>query len=97
MITYCKLRTGEWGIKGEGLQTGTNVKVYLKSGSVKEEKVGKIIFNKGEFAIATIDKNKGESSTPVIETKNCWECGQPFTKDEAWKQNGDWNEGYCGC
>jgi hypothetical protein len=69
MITYCKLRTGDWGIKGEGLQPGTHVKVYLKSGSVKEEKVGKIIFNKGEFAIATIDKNKGGDSTPVEETK----------------------------
>jgi hypothetical protein len=97
MITYCKLRTGDWGIKGEGLQTGANVKVYLKSGSVKEEKVGKIIFNKGEFAIATIDKNKGESSTPVEETKNCWECGQAFNKDQCWRQDGDWNEGYCGC
>ena len=97
MITYCKLRTGDWGLKGEGLEIGARVKVQLKSGSVKEEKVGKIIFNKGEFAIATIDKNKGESSTPVEETKNCWECGQAFNEDEAWERNGDWNEGYCGC
>lgn len=96
MITYCKLRTGEWGVKGEGIEAGAHVKVQLKSGKVKEEKVGRIIFNKGEFAIATIHKNSTESA-PVEATKNCWECGQTFTQDQCWRQDGDWSEGYCGC
>jgi hypothetical protein len=97
MITYCKLRTGDWGLKGEGLEMGVRVKVQLKSGVVKEEKVGKVIFSKGEFAIATIDKNRPDDNTPTEETKNCWECGCAFTQDDCYRRSGDWNEGYCGC
>lgn len=105
MVTYCKLRTGEWGVKGEGLHTGERVKVTLKSGKVKEEMVDKIIFTKGEFAIATIHSVRAAepqtetASKPSYrkETKHCWECGQVFTQDQCRDGNGDWSEGWCGC
>lgn len=31
------------------------------------------------------------------ETKECWECGCRFTRADARKHGGDWNDSYCGC
>ena len=31
------------------------------------------------------------------ETKRCWECGREFTRGDAYRNEGDWNDGYCGC
>jgi hypothetical protein len=82
MTTYCKLRSGEWGIKGEGLEEG------------KVVQVGKVIFTKDAFSIAAISK---PSAPKEEELKNCWECGCKFSKDDCFRRDGDWNEGYCGC
>jgi hypothetical protein len=30
-------------------------------------------------------------------TKVCWECGRVFTYAECKRNDGDWNESYCGC
>ena len=31
------------------------------------------------------------------ETKDCWECGRPFTYRQAEAAGGDWQDSYCGC
>lgn len=31
------------------------------------------------------------------ETKRCWECGREFTSYDAYRNEGDWSNGYCGC
>lgn len=94
MTTYCKLRSGEWGIKGEGLEEGKVVDVTTKAGVTKKVQVGKVIFTKDTFSIAAISK----PSTPKEEeVKNCWECGCKFSKSDCFRRDGDWGEGYCGC
>ena len=30
-------------------------------------------------------------------TKTCWECGRRFTYFDCKRNDGDWNESYCGC
>ncbi len=30
-------------------------------------------------------------------TRICWECGCRFTQAEARRNDGDWQEKYCGC
>lgn len=36
-------------------------------------------------------------SKDTDERRQCWECGCPFTWADANNNDGDWNEGYCGC
>lgn len=31
------------------------------------------------------------------EMKQCWECGCSFTRADARRNGGDWQEGHCGC
>lgn len=97
MATYCKLRSGDWGIKGDGLEEGDTVTVTTKAGVSKQIVVGKVIFMKESFCIAAI-ATKASAPKPVeIESKNCWECGFTFSKADCQRMGGDWSEGWCGC
>ena len=97
MTTYCKLRSGEWGIKGEGLEEGKAVTVTTKSGVSKQVLVGKIIFTKETFSIAAIAVKASAPKPEDLERKECWECGFNFNQTECKKLGGDWTEGWCGC
>lgn len=90
MLTYCKLRDGSWGIKGEGLTEGKTVTVTTKAGVTKQVQVGKVLFTKDAFSIAAISK-------PKEETRDCWECGRSFTYSFCTENKGDWGEPWCGC
>ena len=39
-------------------------------------------------------RNSGYSSGAA---KRCWECGRMFTYADAKRNDGDWNDSYCGC
>lgn len=97
MTTYCKLRSGEWGIKGEGLEEGKAVTVTTKAGVSKQVLVGKVIFTKENFCIAAIATKASAPKPEEIESKNCWECGFTFSKADCQRMGGDWSEGWCGC
>jgi hypothetical protein len=100
MTTYCKLRSGEWGIKGEGLEEGKVVDVTTKAGVTKKVQVGKVIFTKDAFSIAAITKpsNSKKESESKEEGKQCWKCGFGFIRADILRLGvGDWDEGYCGC
>jgi len=71
-VSYCKLRDGSWGLKGEGIQQDSEVTVTTKAGKTKTEKVGKIIWQKDKLMIATIYK-------PEVRKEYCECCGVKFT------------------
>jgi hypothetical protein len=60
MVTYTKLKSGEWGIRAEGaLKAGMTVVVSKKSGESRRETIGKVVFSGNGVSLATIDRRSG--------------------------------------
>ena len=111
MNTWTKdKRTGDFAVIGlaEDLQAGRTVEVHKKDGTssnVQLVKVGKSFtakFGKHEgeqVAIATVAPRRfgGSNGGSSGATKRCWECGCAFTYAECKRNDGDWQDGYCGC
>jgi hypothetical protein len=56
MVSFTKLKSGEWGLRGEGLVSGARVRVEKRDGSVTSAIVGRVLWSDGTVALATIDK-----------------------------------------
>ena len=41
--------------------------------------------------------SRSSSARPAAQTKRCWECGGTFTYADAKRNDGDWQDSYCGC
>jgi hypothetical protein len=74
MITYTKLRNGEWGVRGEGLVVGQTVTVTKKSGETKTEKVAQILSHSLDEDIASIVSINGQATK---RRRNWRPCGYP--------------------
>lgn len=61
-ITYTKLRSGEWGIRGPAsiLRDGAEVTVAKKSGERKVERVAKVVWQGDGIALAAIAQRAGD-------------------------------------
>lgn len=62
MATFTKLRSGNWGLRGDAaeLVTGETVTVTKRNGDESQETVGAIVWTDGEVAVAEIAR-KGAS------------------------------------
>lgn len=60
MVTYYRLKSGEWGVKGPCLQPGTDVDVVKRSGAVTVVTVGSVVWAGADgTTIATISSFVG--------------------------------------
>jgi hypothetical protein len=90
MITYTKLKSGEWGLRVQGsVESGRRVTVTKKSGESKTEIVGKVIWSGNGISLCTIASHRNNASRrdyqgkmcPVCDSEpldaslRCWECG----------------------
>jgi len=71
VATFCKLHSGEWGLRGDDLEAGHHVVVEKRNGDVAWAIVDRIIWTDGEACIATIDDR---------ETFYCVYCGYHSTR-----------------
>lgn len=83
-ISYTKLRTGEWGIRGAGLTAGAKVTVVKKSGEIREEIVAKVVWTGSDgTCLATVVPPERPARPPAPpaparrtgRTYECEECG----------------------
>jgi hypothetical protein len=54
MASWCKLKTGAWGVKGPGLKPGQGITVTNAKGNSKSVTVGNIVWSGDGIIIATI-------------------------------------------
>lgn len=78
-ITYTKLHSGEWGLRGHGLSSGTSVTVTKRDGSRKTETVGRILWTGQDGTqLATIGgsshSHSRASSSPRTRRDGRYEC-----------------------
>jgi formylmethanofuran dehydrogenase subunit E len=73
MITYCKLKDGNWGLRStEKLRDGDQVQVTKRDGSTKMERVDHKIYESKEFNLYAIDERKFNRYGEI----DCDECGE---------------------
>lgn len=56
--------------------------------------------NKAEEAKKLVTEapvSERQSRNDGSQTKRCWECGCAFTYGDAKRNDGDWQDSYCGC
>jgi hypothetical protein len=107
---YAKLKSGQWGVKGEGFKEGGIIGV-LCDGEPFTETVDRIIWQGDDGQqLATVKakvgrnlrwdagqpRNPGTKSSRVA-AKMCGKCDTPFTYEECEAKGGNWKESYCGC
>jgi hypothetical protein len=93
MITYTKLRDGKWGIRGKGLRVGAVVDVRKLDGTVRQERVGKVLWTGSDgVSIAQVDAAAGHQFGRMNGPSRCRGCGGPV-RDASHHCAMD---GYCG-
>lgn len=81
-ITYAKLNSDEWGLRGPNLVAGAVVTVTKKSGETQTETVSRVIWRGNGVALATIAatqrsdsysrRNKGGNVREIYRHKYGW-------------------------
>jgi hypothetical protein len=59
-VTYMKLRSGDWGLRGYNLKEHSTVQVKKKDGTSKTETVGKVVW-RGDDGLTFAAIGKGHS------------------------------------
>ena len=80
MATYTKLRTGEWGVRATAEVTTPRVEVVKKSGEVKTEAVGRLVWSGNGVWLYEIAKGGSEPRVAAARpaTRRAWRpCGYP--------------------
>ena len=56
MISYTRLKSGDWGVKGPSgeVREGATVTVIKKNGETKQETIEKVLFSRDGIALAAI-------------------------------------------
>ncbi|GAA2183342.1 hypothetical protein GCM10009785_26570 [Brooklawnia cerclae] len=78
-ITWTKLRSGSWGIKGHGLVSGETVTVTKRSGETKSATVGKVLWTSDDgVSIATVASSTASRTSHSASQHGgtCDECGR---------------------
>ena len=64
LVTFTRLRSGNWGIRGNGLTPGDRVAITLADGSMTTETVGNIVWSDPDsdlrIAAIAVDRHKQE-------------------------------------
>lgn len=47
--------------------------------------------------VERIKADEQAKASGTAETRRCWECGRDFSYMDAKRNDGDWQDGYCGC
>lgn len=68
--TWTKLRSGEWGIKGQRLNAGEQVTVIKRNGGSQVVTVGRVVWEGSGVAIATVGTQRATTNA-----KACDVCG----------------------
>jgi hypothetical protein len=76
--TYTKLKSGEWGLRivGPAPSAGAEILVQKKDGSTKMEKIGKVVWEGDNVALATVAAlNYRPSDLQYSGNRLCRGCG----------------------
>lgn len=95
MNSYTKLKSGEWGIRAQGLmvKAGDSVTVTKKDGSVKTEHVARIVWSGNGVSLCAI--GHGQHSTTAgrgyrrsddDDMVKCRHCGKMTMGGDDWCQ-----------
>ena len=69
--TYTKLKDGNWGLRIQGITDNLNaVTVTKKSGEIKTEYVGRILWRGNGIMLATIAKAKRQTRREIAELES---------------------------
>lgn len=77
-ITWTKLRSGAWGIKGaaDAITEGATVTVTRKDGTEKAATVAKVVWTDGQAAIAAVADDAQGAKKNGARKGRCDECGE---------------------
>jgi hypothetical protein len=97
LITYTKLRNGNWGVRGFRLLAGITITVTKKDGTVKTEKIDRILWQGDDgMCLATIIASEPSydrrSSSKESNSGRCRACGGPIVNTSYQHAM----HGYCG-
>lgn len=72
-ITYTKLRSGAWGVRGpaESVRSGSTIVVSKRDGSTKTETVGRVLWTGDGIALASLARSKRSG--------RCTLCDEPLS------------------
>lgn len=75
MISYTKLKSGEWGVRatGERISAGQSVSVAKKSGETRRETIGRVLWQGDGITLASILQSSG--GTAYRRSGGCKGCG----------------------
>lgn len=92
--TYTKLRDESWGIRAEGtLTAGQRVQVRKKSGEVKTETIGRIVWSGNGVTLATIASGSGDARDR--NTRQPRQPRQPGQYEHTCRNGHDPHQGPC--
>jgi hypothetical protein len=80
--TWTKLRSGEWGVKldGIGIRKGAHVTVTKRDGSATTVIIDRVIWTGNGQSLCTVADDKPRQYGPP---KHCWECGCQYQGKEC--------------
>lgn len=68
-VTFTKLKTGEWGLRGPNLAEGERVTVEKRDGSTQTKTVGRVLWtcpNGSGVTVATVAPDSSPGSSPRV-------------------------------
>jgi len=73
MVTYCKLKSGNWGIRSDSdLADGTTTVVTKRDGTQKKERVGKKVWSKPADKVFLFEIKQAKTARATA----CDNCGR---------------------
>jgi len=91
-VTYTKLRSGDWGLRGPAtiLSEGASVTVTKRSGETKPATVGRVLWSGDGVAIATIASSSTSRQQPRSRSRGTWTGCRCGSVEEYAKRSDCW-------
>lgn len=75
--TYSKLKSGDWGVRVEGLvRPGAAISVAKKDGATKTETIANVLWTGGGISLCAIERSGNGIANGA---RKCADCGGPVT------------------